>query len=174
MTIIEFKVVIFGILILFITFRNGSLFQNHVSNSSEISLTFSNDRVSKLCSWKHVYWRSFINALLLKFLYSRYCIIFTSCLLQKTFISVKVILWKSDDPVSITVEFWNILTYLQWLVQYKKILFHTVDLYRQAKYLARQFGNGYSMLNSADIERLRKPGLYQKYNLSWTRIFKNG
>ena len=158
MTIIEFKVIIFGILILFITFRNGSLFQNHVSNSSEISLTFSNDRVSKLCSWKHVYWRSFINALLLKFLYSRYCIIFTSCLLQKTFISVKVILWESDDPVSITVEFWNILTYLQWLVQYKKILFHTVDLYRQAKYLARQFGNGYFMPNSTNIERLRKPG----------------
>ena len=116
-TIIEFKVVISGILILFITFRNGSLFQNHVSNSSEISLTFSNDRVSKLCSWKHVYWRSFINALLLKFLYSRYCIIFTSCLLQKPFVSMKVILWKFDDPVSITVEFWNTLTYLQWLVQ---------------------------------------------------------
>ena len=158
MTIIEFKVVIFGILILFITFRTGSLFQNHVSNSSKISLTFSDDRVSKLCSWKYLYWIAFINALFLKFLYSRYCIIFTSCLLQKTFISVKVILWKSDDPVSITVEFWNILTYLQWLVQYKKILFRTVDLYRQDKYLARQFRNGYSMLNSTDIERLRKPG----------------
>ena len=135
MTISEFKVVIFGILILFITFRTGSLFQNHVSNSSKISLTFSDDRVSKLCSWKYLYWIAFINALFLKFLYSRYCIIFTSCLLQKTFISVKVILWESDDPVSITVEFWNILTYLQWLVQYKKILFYTVELlYRQAKY----------------------------------------
>ena len=85
MTIIGFRAVIFGILILFITFRAASLFQNNVSNSSEISLTFSNDRVSKLSSWKHVYWRLFINALLLKFLYSHYCIIFTSCLLQKNF-----------------------------------------------------------------------------------------
>ena len=40
----------------------------------------------------------------------------------------------------------------------QEVLFHTVDLYRQVKSLARQFGNGYSMLNSADIERLRKPG----------------
>ena len=106
-TISEFKVVICAILILFITFRPRSLFQNNVSISSEISLTFPNDRVSKSCSWKHVYWRSFINASLLKFLYSRYCIIFTLCLLQKTFKSVKVILWKSDDPVSITVKLWK-------------------------------------------------------------------
>ena len=125
-------------------------------------------------STSNVYWRSFINALLLKFWYSRYCITFTSCLLEKTFKLVQVILWKSDDPVSITVEFWNILTYLQWLVQYKKILFRTVDLYRPDKYLARQFRNGYSMLNSTDIERLRKLGQCQKYNLSCTRIFKNG
>ena len=43
-------------------------------------------------------------------------------------------------------------------VQYIEIVFHAIDLYRQAKYLARQFGNGYSMLSSTDIERLRKPG----------------
>ena len=140
--------------------RTGSLFQNYINNSSEISLTFSNDRVSKLCSWEHVYWRSFINALLLKFLYSRYCIRFTSCLLQKTFISVKVILWKCNDPLSTTVEFWNILTYLQWLVQYKKILFHTVDLYRQAKYLARQFGNGYSILKGTLVQIWKSPSMF--------------
>ena len=42
--LISIKVVIFGILILFIIFRTGSLFQNHVSISSEISSTFSNDK----------------------------------------------------------------------------------------------------------------------------------
>ena len=40
MTISEFKVVILGILILFINFRTGSLFENRVSISYKISLNF--------------------------------------------------------------------------------------------------------------------------------------
>ena len=90
-------------------FRTKSVFhQKFFKHFSMISKPQRISRVSKLCSWKHVYWRSFINASSLKFLYSRYCIIFSLCLLQKTQRKwVKVISWKSDDPVSITIEIWN-------------------------------------------------------------------
>ena len=75
---------------------------------------------------------------------------------------MKVILWKSDDPVSITVEFWKHSHLFAMISSIQLNPFHTVDLYRQAiyidKYLARQFGNGYSMLNSTHIEQLRKLG----------------
>ena len=70
--------------------------------------------------------------------------------------SVAFILLQLGGVLISRTSLYTVVPSLQ--VQHKKILFHTIDLYRQAKYLARQFGNDYSMLNSTDIEGLRKPG----------------
>ena len=79
----EFKVVIFAILILFITFRPGSLFQNNVSISSEISLTFSNDKMSlkimflETCVLKIVHKCFIIKVFIFSLLYNIYLMLAT-------------------------------------------------------------------------------------------------
>ena len=71
--------------------------------TSTIFLNFLKEQFSQLeLNWKNIFRRSLIKASFEDFLLLQNCIICGFCLLSKTFNTVKHILWKSDNPVSIT------------------------------------------------------------------------